>query len=104
MERLFRPPLQCAFRISLGKKLKHRPPGLLDFRRVCLHLHALGSGGAAGRDRMRKPIHLNEAEPARACRLETAVVAKGRHLDAGEPGGLQQGRARACLDDPSVDT
>ncbi len=61
------------------------------------YLHAIGHGGCAGRQRLRRLFHLNQTHPAIGRDRQLLVIAEMRDVDAQLAGSIHDGRAVVYL-------
>ena len=85
------------------QKFHHAVTCLLDRLRVGVYRHPVAHRHRAGRDGLRRLLHLDQAHPAVAGDRQTFVVAETRDFDAGFLAGLKNGDAVRDLDFCTVD-
>ena len=84
-------------------QLKRNLTRLLDLLRVCDDLHSLGHRIHARRNKRTRALDLDNADAARADRVDLLEVAQRRDLDAGVPRGLQDGAVLRHREGHTVD-
>ena len=85
------------------KEFHHALARLFDGRGVGLDHHAFARRHGAGRNRLRRALHLHQAHAAVAGHREALVIAEAGNFDAGHFASLQHRHAVRHLDFPIVD-
>ncbi len=88
--------------ILVREPLQHCSPRVLNLVGVRFNFHPVGNLSGAGRNQMRLPTHLHQAETAHADGLEACIVAKRRHRYACGPARVKNCRAVRCFDRSTV--